>query len=112
MAAEASEDSNSNAVKEMRIKDKLIFISEGAVLLNMRPDIEILHKEIKGIKAEVNKLNTLLRGVFADREGKLSKSALKGLVEARNTPKEEYISHEEVKKWFGKLRGTRKRSES
>ena len=89
---------------------KLNFISGGILLLNMRANIDTLHKELREIKTEVNKLNVLLQDVFMDREGRLNKTALKQLIKARNTPDEEYIPHEEVERWFGKLSGTRRRS--
>jgi len=73
-------------------------------------EFKTLHREVDEIKSEVSKLNVLLQDVFMDREGRLTKYALRKLADARNTPEEEYIPHKEVKRWFGKLSGIRRRS--
>ena len=75
----------------------------------MQIKVENLHKEIRRLRSEVNEIRSLVRGVFVDEEGVIREDALKELAKARITPKREYIHHEEVEKWFGRLSGTRKR---
>ncbi len=74
----------------------------------MRIDIEKMHKELRELKGEVGQIRSLMRGIFIDEEGLLNRYALKELAKARSTSDNEYIPHEEVKKWFGKLSGARK----
>ncbi|MBI2542783.1 MAG: hypothetical protein HYW24_01205 [Candidatus Aenigmarchaeota archaeon] len=57
------------------------------------PTLETLHKEIDEIKGNVEKILFIL-----EDEGELTEEARKDLEEARKTPREEYISHEDVKK--------------
>ena len=54
--------------------------------------LETLHKEIREIKSDVEKILEILE------EYELTEDAKKALAEARNTPEEEYIPHEDVKK--------------
>lgn len=54
--------------------------------------LEALHEEIREIKSDVEKILEILE------EYELTEDAKKALAEARSTPEEEYIPHEDVKK--------------
>ncbi len=55
--------------------------------------LETLHAELDEIKGNVQKILFIL-----ENEGEVREEVLKELEEARNAPKEKYISHEKVKK--------------
>lgn len=55
-------------------------------------DIEVLHKEIDEIKGNVEKILFIL-----ENEGEVREEVLEALEETKNTPREKYIPHEDVK---------------
>ena len=55
--------------------------------------LETLHKEVSEIKTDVGRILFIL-----ENEGEVREKVWKELEEARNAPKEEYTSHEDVKK--------------
>ena len=56
-------------------------------------NLETLHKEIDEIKGNVEKILFIL-----ENEGEVKEEVLEELEKARNAPREEYFSHEDVKK--------------
>ena len=56
-------------------------------------DIKHMHKDIESIKQDI----ALIKHILCE-ERELTEEAIKNLKEARETPEEEYISHEELKK--------------
>ncbi len=56
-------------------------------------NLKTLHKEIDEIKADLGRILFIL-----ENEGEVKEEMLKELERARSAPKEEYISHERVKR--------------
>lgn len=59
--------------------------------------IEHMHQDLEELKTDMAVIKHIL-----SEEGRLNSSAKKALVEARATPDNEYVSHEELKKRIAK----------
>lgn len=58
--------------------------------------LEKIHEDLIGLKKEMKHIKILLEENF-----ELSEDVIKEIEESRKRPKEEFISHEEMKKEFG-----------
>ena len=61
----------------------------------MEAAIETLHKDMKELKREVHEIKELLT-----RDPELREEIVRQLLEARKTPKSQYVSHEEMRREF------------
>ena len=58
--------------------------------------LEKIHEDLNGLKKEIEHMRTLIEEDF-----ELSDDVVKEINESRKRPKEELISHEEMRKEFG-----------